>query len=232
MISLATFQRINEINETTNDSIERLAYMVCLVFGYSEERVNHMHEIVFSYKCEQLKRMLVKKPSRWRSLRLQTDATKITLGQFIECQAWVKRCPKRTTNGIEGVDFIPMADFLAASLLMKRSNHAADVLKVQKIAFNRITHKVQSFIESMNDLIASYKGLFEIEESENDEPLIGDSEEQHPFIEQYGWIFSAKEVANHEGITLNEAFKLPVVQAFNALAYLKSKQSYDKIKNK
>jgi hypothetical protein len=57
-------------------------------------------------------------------------------------------------------------------------------------------------------------------------------EKPHSFIEQYGWIYSAKEVAQHEGITLDKAFDLPILQAFNALAYLKSEQAYQKYINK
>ena len=47
------------------------------------------------------------------------------------------------------------------------------------------------------------------------------------FNKRYGWIYSASQVAEYERITLDEAYGLPVCQAFNDLAYLKAKSSYE-----
>lgn len=43
------------------------------------------------------------------------------------------------------------------------------------------------------------------------------------FSKHYGWIYSATVVADHERISLDEAFELPVIQFLNALAYMKMK---------
>jgi hypothetical protein len=47
------------------------------------------------------------------------------------------------------------------------------------------------------------------------------------FNKQYGWIYSATQVAQHEGLGLDRAYDLPVRQAFNDLLYLKAKGKYE-----
>ena len=75
----------------------------------------------------------------------------------------------------------------------------------------------KAVIESFGKLNEQYKGLFSGGESVTD-----------PFNKYYGWVYSATSVAEHERITLEQAFDLPIRQALNDLAYLKSKAEYDK----
>jgi hypothetical protein len=103
----------------------------------------------------------------------------------------------------------------------------ADILLKKHIRL--ILADYTTFLQSFAELLQGYKGLFESDEVVEDD---GKMEKPHSFIEQYGWIYSAKEVAQHEGITLDKAFDLPILQAFNALAYLKSEQAYQKYINK
>jgi hypothetical protein len=47
------------------------------------------------------------------------------------------------------------------------------------------------------------------------------------FMHSYGWIYQTKLVAEFEGITLDQAFNLPVINFLNDLAYLKAKIEHD-----
>lgn len=47
------------------------------------------------------------------------------------------------------------------------------------------------------------------------------------FGESYGWIFSTAQVAEHERITLDEAFNLPTLQYLGDLSYIKAKARYE-----
>lgn len=47
------------------------------------------------------------------------------------------------------------------------------------------------------------------------------------FTKHYGWIYSATIVADHERISLDHAFELPVLQFLNALAYMKMKRKVE-----
>lgn len=213
-MTVAQFQKIHEINSTTPDTVERLGWIICDVFDYTEDQVNHMSKIKFVWLVNRLERKLNAKPSKWCKGVFNTDAESITLGQFIECQHWLKN------------DAIRAMDLVAASILYERNDHKQDADAIRKMPFKNVFPFVTKFVESFNQLILSYKGLFEINIDEDEEMI--KPEKQHPFIENYAWIFSAKEVAAHEGITLNQAFELPVIQAFNDLSYLKSKQDFDK----
>jgi len=71
-----------------------------------------------------------------------------------------------------------------------------------------------------------YPNLFgESVERDNDE---GASENiESVFSKHYGWIYSATAVADHERITLDQAFELPLIQFLNDLAYLKMKRKVE-----
>lgn len=56
----------------------------------------------------------------------------------------------------------------------------------------------------------------------DDEPVAKDH-----FTDHFGWIYNVKSVAEFEGITMEAAFDLSVVQGLNDLVYLKEKQAYD-----
>ena len=215
-MTVAQFQKIHEINNTTPDTVERLGWIICALYNKTEEEVNDWNPKKFFKYVARIEKQINGKPSKLLQTKLQSDASNITLGQFIECQHWLKN------------DVIQSLDLVAASLLFKRKDHAADAERVRNKPFAFIYLQVQQFIESMNKLIQSYAGLFEQEETEDDEP----KEKAHPFIERYGWIFSAKELATYEGITLEQVYDIPIIQAFNGLSYLKAKASYEKMKSK
>jgi hypothetical protein len=46
-------------------------------------------------------------------------------------------------------------------------------------------------------------------------------------MRNYGWIYQATLIAEHERIKLEEVYDLPTIQALNDLAYLKSKNAHD-----
>ena len=217
-MTVAQFQEVNRINTTTPDTVERLGWIVCHIYNLTEAVVNVLEPKSFLRYVRKIEKQMTTKPSRWQRILLQTDATKITLGQFIECQHWLKN------------DAIAALDLVAASLLLKRGNHKADAIRMKERPFNQVLPKVLLFIESMNGMIGNYKGLFEpVEKVEGEEVK---PEKLHPFIDRYGWIYSAKELAAYEGITLEQSYTLPIIQAFNGLSYLKAKQSYDKAQAK
>jgi hypothetical protein len=217
-MTLKQYQRIAGFYNQSDDEITQVALIVCDMFNLSHEEVDNMQPKVFikySNKVTKQFKKLGKKPYFGR-LKLETDAKKITLGQFIEVQHFLKQ------GEIDSMHLVT-ASIWGNS---KAHNVKADLLLKKHIRY--ILADYTAFLQSFAELLQGYKGLFESEEVEED----GKMEKPHPFIEQYGWIYSTKEVAQHEGITLDKAFDLPILQAFNALAYLKSEQSYQKYINK
>jgi len=49
----------------------------------------------------------------------------------------------------------------------------------------------------------------------------GSSGEGSGFMERWGWVFSTKQVADFQNITVNAAYDLRVIEYLNTLAYLK-----------
>jgi hypothetical protein len=45
--------------------------------------------------------------------------------------------------------------------------------------------------------------------------------EGSPFMARWGWVFSTKQVADFNNITVNDAYDLRVIEYLNTLAYLK-----------
>ena len=219
MMTLKKYQRIAGFYNQSDDEITQVALIVCDMLNLSHEQVDNMQPkefIKYSNKVTKQFKKLGKKPYFGR-LKLETDAKKITLGQFIEVQHFLK------------MGEIDAMHLVTASIWGNSKAHdvKADLLLKKHIRY--ILADYTTFLQSFAELLQGYKGLFESEEVAEED---GKMEKPHPFIEQYGWIYSAKEVAQHEGITLDKAFDLPILQAFNALAYLKSEQSYQKYINK
>lgn len=219
MMTLKQYQRIAGFYNQSDDEITQVALIVCDIFNLSHEEVDNMQPkqfIKYSNKVTKQFKKLGKKPY-FGKLKLETDATKITLGQFIEVQHFLKQ------GEIDAMHLV------TASIWGDSRQHEvkADILLKKHIRL--ILADYTTFLQSFAELLQSYKGLFESDEVVEDE---GKMEKPHPFIEQYGWIYSAKQVAQHEGIILDKAFDLPILQAFNALAYLKSEQAYQKYINK
>ena len=48
------------------------------------------------------------------------------------------------------------------------------------------------------------------------------------FMAQYGWIYQATIVAEHQRIELDRAYVMPTVAFLNALAYLKAKGEHER----
>ena len=208
-MTVEQFQRIYEISITTPDTIERIAWMICDVFGKTPDQVDSFTKEQFVKYADKLTSE-IKTADRWYNwVHLETDATKITFGQFIETSFWLKNTPTEVMHLVCG------------SILRKWSgSHKEATEYIQKQPIWTVHDQFNEYVKSMNELIKSYKGLFGVGEEGDEKP--------HPFIEQYGWLFSAKQVADYEGIPLDKVYDLPIIQALNDLSYLKAKQAFDK----
>jgi len=83
------------------------------------------------------------------------------------------------------------------------------------------------FLQNLRRFNKQFTGLFEIRDEGED---TGEPVEQTDggFDQRYGWIYNTKRIADFEGVTMDEAYDLCVMQALNDLAYLKEKDRNDK----
>jgi hypothetical protein len=226
-MTLQQFQNCTKINNSLFDEIDKLALTICEVYSFTPDEVDSFSSrkfLKYSKKIEKLFGKGFNKPFYSRS-DLETNAKNITFGQFIECQEWLKSEP------------IEVLHLIAASIHNgERNNHQELSEKMLQTNVSYLLTDCLTFVNSFAELIDKYKNLFDNNEVDEDESLDDIKKKEklkrHPFIEFYGWEFSATQVAEHNRITLNEAYQLPVVEALNNLAYLKSKQDYEQKQNK
>lgn len=207
-MTLEQYQAAASIYQTKDNDIERIAWCICIVFNKRPEKVNEWGKRKFFFYSRLLAWKFLRVTNAKRSsLDFVTDATEITLGQFIDSEHFLK------TESIHMV---------AATIWKQDGKHPDKAARLNNLPARWIVSAVTMFTESYIELLKSYSGLFEITE----EVIEGEPSEPHPFQSQYGWMYSAKAVAELEGITLEQAYELPIIQALNDLAYLKAYKSY------
>jgi hypothetical protein len=207
-VTVKQFQNIAKIEAM--DDISHMALIVCSLYGYSEDYVDNMPPKkalkLFAKVTKKVQR--VEKSFLFGTRKMQVDAFKLTFGQFIEINYWLK------SGEIEAYHLI------AASAIGSNNHKAlADTILHQDV--RRILLPVRKLLISYSELLMAYKNLFEIDKAD------ASDEETHPFIEQYGWLFSAKRVGEYLGLNVNDTYKISIVEAFNTLAYLKNLNEYE-----
>jgi hypothetical protein len=222
-ITVEMYQYINEINETDMDQIDKILFTMAFLTGKSEQEFDKINKYKFAQLQRQFKQrfeqlnMQGKERERIKDLKFNFDICKVTLGQFIEVQHFYKK------------NYLNNLHLIAASFsTCDKLSHVERADKILKMSLLPVLYNVTKFLEVIKKLSDQYSGLFGIEDMEQEDlkPL------SNGFNEQYGWIYSAKKVAEFEGIKLDEAYDLPIIQAFNDLSYLKAHQEYEAEINK
>jgi hypothetical protein len=222
-ITVEMYQYINEINESEMDKIDKVLFSMAFLVGKSEQEFDKINKYKFAQLQRQFKQrfeqlnMQGKERERIKGLNFNFDIRKVTLGQFIEVQHFYKN------------NYLNNLHLIAASFsTCDKLSHVERADKILKMPLLPVLYNVTKFLEVIKKLSDEYSGLFGIEDMEQEDlkPL------SNGFNEQYGWIYSAKKVAEFEGIKLDEAYDLPIIQAFNDLSYLKAHQEYEAEINK
>jgi hypothetical protein len=217
-ITVEMYQYINEINETDMDQVDKVLFSMAFLVGKSEQEFDKINKYKFAQLQRQFKQRFEQlnvqgnETERIKDFKFNFDIRKVTLGQYIEVQHFYKG------------NYLNNLHLIAASFsTCEKLSHVERADKILKMPLLPVLFNVKKFIEVIKKLSDEYSGLFGIEEMEEEElkPLT------NGFNEQYGWIYSAKKVAEFEGIKLDEAYDLPIIQAFNDLSYLKAHQEYE-----
>jgi hypothetical protein len=206
--------------DNQSDDIVTMALLICHVYGKTYEQVNNMHPTTFTKYVAKLQHKFtsVSKRPFYRKRLLITDAKKISFGQFVDLMHFYPQ------GEIEAMHLI------AATILKKRKDVFKDAEKIDKLNVNRILSDYNKFNTLFKELIDSYKGLFEIdEEQEEEQPqrISGSN-----FMEKYGWVYSATQLKDLIGKPLEDVFKMSIVEALNYLSYLKAHAYHMKEVNK
>jgi hypothetical protein len=217
-ISVAKYQSINEINQSDLDDIDKMLFTITELLNSTEDKIDKISSFTFLRLQKQLEKRLkyIEKQLDFeeyiKGFTFTKNANEITLGQYIEIQHFLKG------------DYINNLHLIGASISKcKKLNHVERANKILELPVLNIIWNIYHFLESFKDFNLNYKGLFGIEDIEDEEYL----PVSNGFNAKYGWIYSAKKIADFENITLEQSFDLPITQAFNDLSYLKEYQNYE-----
>ena len=179
------------------------------MLGYNPNRVDKFSSKQFNrnWVKAQYKIQYAAKPLLFN--RVNTDAEKISFGQFIEVMHWME-------GGV-----IESAHLIYATML-KSKNHKAAAAKALKTNVRKVLPNVLEFMQSFDRLLKRYKRLFEQPKHDPE----AKPEPPHPFIKLYGWQYAAVRLKELHGFQLHDAYNLGVIEALNNLSMLKSEQQY------
>lgn len=218
-ITLGQFQQIEQVNAKDMPAIDKVLFTVCILSNLTEfeldntapkkvlkmvDKVTKVFEAPFAPRPE-------KKVGRYF---INYDVSKMTFGQYIELSFFLRE-PLRH------------AHYIMATISNRwlRKHTASDHRKKADFFLTQSVTKIMGGIERIKkeyqEFNNEYKNLFGL-----DKAVSGDVEEEE-FNKRHGWIYSATQVAQHEGKSLDDTFNLPVRQALNDLVYLKAKGKYE-----
>lgn len=219
-IKLGMYQQIEAINAQGLPEIDKALYSACIVFDKTEHQIDNEKPTVVLKMMNKMQSLFEtpfnpKAEKRIGKYMVNYDVSRITFGQYIELSFFISNGPLRNVHYI-----------LATMSNRWRKKHTTSDHRLKAEYF--LTQPVEKVIGALNVIQdnynrfnSEYKQLFGL-----DKEVVGDVQSDE-FNRRYGWIYSATQVKDHEGITLDEAFALPIRQAFNALLFLKAKGKYE-----
>lgn len=227
-ISVEMYQYINDINDSEMPDDDKMLMTLTALTGKTERQLDKLGTskigmLRFTYLVNELKKRLSVLTEKGKPVetinkyKFNLDIERLTFGQYIEIQHFFK------LGQIESLHLI------AASMCdIEGMSHQQKAESILQLPFLPVFYNVVAMLEKIKEFNLEYKGLLGIDE-DVDEDL---KPEASKFNERYGWIYSAKSVADFENIKLDEAFDLMVRHAFNDLAYLKELNNYEYELNK
>lgn len=218
-VSLAKFQQIEEINKRDDDDIDKVLYSVCVLFGVTEYELNNEKPKKALRMIEQVNKLFASKlnpeaKDKIGGYRMNYDIQTITFGQYIELAFFFSNRPERNMHKVLATMATPMSDDVTGDHPVKAEYFMGQPIENVIGALACIRTRFEEFNNE-------YSHLFGVD------PQVYGNVQEDDFNKRHGWIYSATRVKDHEGITLEDAFNLPVRRALNALVYIKAKDKYD-----
>lgn len=220
-ITLYKFQQVDAINSTPQyDEIDKLGFSICAVFDLTEHQVSQMDAKKVNSYVARVQGIFqsdftVLTPQRIGGYKMLYDVAAFTFGQYIELSFFFHA---HIRNAHYALASASRPIFRKYSTEGHRNR--ADFFLSQPVEIT--VGALKLLMDSFQSFNGQYRNLFGLDKEAHDQSAPDD-----PFNKRYGWTYSAKVVAEYEGIALDQAYALPVRQALNDLAYLKEKVSYD-----
>lgn len=219
-VTLFKFQHIEAINAKELSEVDKLLFAVCAVFDMTEHQLDNTSPEKVIKLVDKVNKIFSsdfnpQPKKRIGKYFIKYDVSKMTLGQYIELAFFLQ-------NPTQNAHYIIAS---VSNRLWRKNNssqHSKKAAYFLKVPVSKIIGCVTQVKKSFDEFNKEYKGLFGLDKEVHNPQAIEDK-----FNKRYGWIYSASQVAEYERITLDAAFRLPIRQALNDLAYLKAKGKYE-----
>lgn len=219
-LTLEAYQQLEAISkDETLDDLDKSLFSICALYGLTEAQLDNYNPKRVLKMADKVNKLFSKPlkldgPERIHTYKINYSIERITFGQYMELVYFTKH------------DIVNKAHYIVATMAAaaKDKEHfekANCFIKLEADTVLGAAIKIKNAFDIFNT--TKFKALFE----PYPEMSMDSSAMSQWFMNNYGWFFSAKSVAEFEGITLEQAYSLPVVRALNDLIFIKAKGRYD-----
>lgn len=219
-ITYGQFRQIEEINKLDLPDLDKVLHTTCIVYNKTEYQIDNEKPVKAVKMINKMQSVFEipfypKAVNRLGKYIINYEVSRITFGQYVTLSFYITKGPSKNAHYI----LATMAEVWLRKYTTKRHKKKSGYFLNQPVelvigALNAIQQSYERFNQN-------FQSLFGID------PNVSGNVENEEFNKRYGWIYSATQVAAHEGISLDEAYGLPVIQAFNDLIFLKDKGKYE-----
>jgi len=219
-ITYGQFQRIQSINKLDLEDIDKVLHTACIVYNKTEHEVNNEKPIRVVKMISRMQKVFEtpfnpKSVNRIGKYVINYDISKITLGQYVTLSFYINRGTDKNAHSI----LATMANVWMRKYTSRDHKKKEDYFMSQPVQL--VVGAVNAIQKNYDEFNNRFKSLFGID------PNVSGGVQEEEFNKRYGWVYSATQVAAHEGIKLDDAYGLPIIQAFNDLIFLKAKSKYE-----
>lgn len=229
-ITLYQYQQLEVINRRTDlEQVDKSLFAICALYDMSEHQLDKLNIRKVGKLSERIDKVINSefKPTacnRFGEYSINYDPSSMRFGQYVELASFFRHPEAVIAN----------AHSILASISHRvgEGNRSEDHAEKSEFFLTAPVQKaigtVNEFAERFRIFNHSYEYLFDSAPAEDDVPR----ETPHPFLLRFGWIYNATQIAEHERISLDDAFGISVTQALNDLVFLKERELYFKDKFK
>jgi hypothetical protein len=237
-MTVAQFQKLSKIYELDLPEEDKARMYVKSLANLTDGQINTMHVKKFNKICAKVQRAFEVK-----GYDLQNGKPRkyfMIGGKVYRFNYDLKRPPNNAARYMEVAtysnDIIGNLHLILASMVTpikwfravvpKAWQHEHIANDMKKLDFAVAYHAAVFFLESFQEINEVFASLFNVgNHSEDDE---GEGKpDPTGFTSNFGWIYNAKMVSEFEGISVDDATDLPVLQFLNDLNYIKTKRAFD-----
>jgi hypothetical protein len=216
------YQKIYSVIQKKVDDLDKIDQIIAILYNLSEYEVNRLPLKKFQRYADRVTKIVEPKarPRKLLGFRMVDSIEKISLGQYIEVQHFIR-------SGI-----VPSLHLIAASITSPffRRNNPKQHRQVSEYYLARpfapVYASVCAFLSELSKFNKQFEGLF------GEAPEEGERSSTDPFLSNWGWFYSAKKIAEFKSIDFDEALRLPLTEAFTILVYLKDLKTFEDHLNK